>query len=348
MQIIPNLIQPENDELLISYLYRICLLNSEHGSSYEWFFHTSGSDFWLSLCNLAAQIDKDPYELFMDTTLFSNLQITMTDEELIETADDIFNVNKDSSKDMWFLLTPEKNTIYYCRDCAREDLDRKGFKYIHRSHQITAGFCLKHHRKTETAQPTRFLNANNDQFPKRKLPGIHEYETGFTHLFLKYATDITEKRLITSYTDIMSHVEKAFVPSVLLPSGTFYEAMQKEDLLVAPGVKYAVQDSLMNNVFASYIAGKEKGFSLQGYPRFVLALLAYTGTDRMPYKSVDELLPYYKENKQDRWYRLVMNCSKAGYELLSKSEQPLMLVKKFGTEIIRTVSIFAIITGKLV
>lgn len=162
-----------------------------------------------------------------------------------------------------------------------------------------------------------------------------------------YAMDISDKRLITSYTYIMTHIEESFSPSVLLPSGTFYEAMQNEDCLINPKAKFATQDTIINNVFASYMAGKENGFSLQGYPRFILALLAYIGSEQSPYKSVNELLPYYKENRQDRWYKLIMNCSKAGYELLSKNEQPIMLVKKFGTETVDIVSIFKIIKGEL-
>ena len=92
MQIIPTLVEPEKDELLVSYLYRLCMVNDYNKRDYGWFFSTTGYDFGMSLKNLARQINHDPYEMFLDMTLFCDLQLTKTRDEQIELVNDVFDL----------------------------------------------------------------------------------------------------------------------------------------------------------------------------------------------------------------------------------------------------------------
>ena len=347
MQIIPTLVKPEKDELLVSYLYRLCMVNDYNKRDYGWFFSTTGYDFGMSLKNLARQTNRDPYEMFFGMTLFCDLQLTKTRDEQIELVNDVFDLQKRSTEDLRYLLTPYFNQVYYCNDCAREDINEHGFKYIHRAHQITKGLCLKHHRKTHIATPKDFLNYSDAFFKEQTLPEISHYESGFTKLFLTYGLNISEERLIASYGDIMEHIESEFSPTSLVPIAPKLDDYLNEDALIDPSRRFIRQQALLDSTYAAYISGKDKGFSLRQYPRFVLALLAYTGRATSPFNAVEELLPYYKEEQSKRWYRLVMNCAKAGYELVSKKEAPLMLVKSLETGLVKPVSIFAIIDEKL-
>ena len=59
MQIIPNLPVLQDDELLISYLFRIAMENGRNAqlSSIEWFFSFCGNKFGDSIINLAENLN---------------------------------------------------------------------------------------------------------------------------------------------------------------------------------------------------------------------------------------------------------------------------------------------------
>lgn len=337
MQIIPNLPVIQEDELLISYLFRVAVANGRNAqlSSIDWFFSFKGTEFGDSVFNLAENLNIDPISLFRKTTLFNYYQLLMTRKQVKTAINHIFNHSSKNHNNYFYYTAPvHEKEIYFCPDCMIEDTENHGFKYIHRDHQLL-GFCFKHHRPLETLTPQQFFSTPVPR-QKRPLPEAKDYETSFSRRVYSTIRYIQQNDIVINYDDTVAIVDEKFNPNHFFTMENFTSLEQKADKFVS--LNFIEQDKFLGEFFLYFQRVKDKGFSLADYPFVLLAMLAYCVRSPLDIKL---LLKHFE--KDEFWLQLLLKSSASGLEIESTSEGSLLKVKDLRTQISKVVSAYSIL-----
>lgn len=273
MQIIPNIPELQDDELLISYLYRITMANGKTNmpSNLEWFFSFKGNNFGESIENLADNIGMDSIELFEKTSLFSYWQLLMTKKQVENTINSAFCRTYSNNHDHSYLTYGENTgSAYYCPDCLYEDNKQGKPKYIHRSHQL-CGFCFKHHKKLNLVSSNSFFNL---QIPAEKspLPLANNYESKLDRRMYDLFTFIESNNIAINYEEATTIIENNFAPNHFFITQNIIQLEHDIDRYISS--YYLDQNTYLSNFYLFYQENKGKGFSLANYPIILFSLLA--------------------------------------------------------------------------
>lgn len=340
MQIIPNLPALQDDELLISYLFRIAIANGGNAqtSSIEWFFTFSGNKFGDSIINLAENLRIDPIDFFRKTTMFNYFQLMMTRKEIKNAVEHIFGNSYANNNDYYYFTAPVQNKeVYYCPDCMVEDNEEHGFKYIHHDYQLL-GFCFKHHRKLDTVTPQQFFSTPVPQ-EKRPLPTVKEYETGFTRHVYSVIRFIQNNDIVINYEDAAFIIDTKFSSGHLFTLEKFISLERKVDKFVT--MNWIEQDDFLGEFFLYYQHSKQSGFRLSDYPVALVALLA--GAVDSPL-DIKPLLKHYEND--EFWLQLLMKSATVGLDVISEKDGSILEVKNPRKQVTKIVSAYSILDLK--
>lgn len=340
MQIIPNLPVLQDDELLISYLFRIAMENGRNAqlSSIKWFFSFSGNKFGDSIINLAENLNVASIDFFRKTTMFNYFQLMMTRKEVKNAIEHIFGNAHANNNDYYYLTAPVQNKeVYYCPDCMVEDCEEYGFKYIHHDHQLL-GFCFKHHRKLDIVSPQQFFST---PVPKQKspLPTAKEYETSFTRHIYSVIRFIQNNDIVINYEDATSIIDSKFGSGHLFTLEKFINLERKVDRFVT--MNWIEQDDFLGEFFLYYQHSKGNGFRLSDYPIALIALLASSVASPLDIKP---LLKHYEND--EFWLQLLMKSTTVGLEIVSDKDGSILEVKNSRTQVTKIVSAYSILDTK--
>lgn len=151
MSQIPIVVEPYEDELLYSWIFRLAKTNGlsidvfsdaylgTHNAKISSLPYDVRSEF-IELCKSIGQTS-DMGELFLQLSLFGLESMFMVKSIQSRYVNNIFQPKDALNPPVHTLVT----TIKICPDCIREDAQRLGSPYIHRAHQYSGiCFCYKH------------------------------------------------------------------------------------------------------------------------------------------------------------------------------------------------------------
>ena len=155
-EFIPIVLNPYPDELLFSWLTRLANANCiSFLDFYKKFFDNNTISNTISIeskgnflnfhNSLACNVPAD--ELYLQLSTLSVESIAYTKSRQIKLVQDIFQPTKNTSKITSLFI----RHVRFCEDCVKEDVEKYGEFYIHRSHQIS-GVCVCHKHKTSLVQ----------------------------------------------------------------------------------------------------------------------------------------------------------------------------------------------------
>ena len=335
MQIIPVIPAIKDDELLISYFYRLAKANGKYFSNdcYTDYFTNEWHGLGPTLENLAKQMDNtDVIDLFLDHTTFLYEQLFMTRQQHKDIVNDIFNPVQGNGEPSTYLHN-DFRYVNVCRDCLEEDF------YIRRNHQLPSGYCKSHNKKTHEYGTTNVFQSGITFMESQRIPHPENLPTGLDLQMISIAEEVMRDHITLNFEEIMDIVEKNFIPSLFFGSKNGLEIEDYDRVWF--GVPYDTQCVHLSEAF--YMYEKFKGtdtFGLQDYPNLTLGLLAES------VHTVDNLkkaLPITEET----YPILVIDAAKLGYRLVTESVQPLMRIKDVTNGLTRIVSIYSILDGEI-
>lgn len=156
MQGLPITIPPEDDELLSSWIYRTSKANlfgsldqfirtfvrAKASKGYQYLRYDDTEEF---LTFFLAQQSRTPMsEMYLKVTCYSGLAPFMTTGQQIRRLNVSFRRTY-GKPEFTPKVTPYTRELCRCRHCQQEELERKGFWYYHRAHQLPGvRVCHKH------------------------------------------------------------------------------------------------------------------------------------------------------------------------------------------------------------
>ena len=337
MQIIPKLIPIMDDEELTSYLCRLSEANYP-------FYRTNGHDAFSAgitfipksyagimpyLENIADQLDIDFLSLLYNHTMFLPNQIYKTRLELKKTVRSMFSIKENTSRQR--LLS--KQEFYYCPECVREDEVAHGFHYVHMSHQLSPGFCWKHHCETSKDTAEHILHMDISRLdpaviaPPALTPSLIERNT------TAMKQEIMAKRLVIDYEDAVTLIELDYQPMTMFAANTALELENRETDF--PHASALVQASCLSDAYRYLLAAQKNGYSLALYPNLFSALLS----ESLNGKELKDVLPPAEEIYKD----CVLSAAKQSYTILAKKLEPIIKVKHITTGAIKYVSVYSVL-----
>lgn len=340
MQIIPNLPVLQEDELLVSYLFRIAVANGGNAqlSSIDWFFSFNGNKFGKSIINLAENLRVEPIDFFRKTTMFNYYQLLMTRKQIKNAIEHIFGNTYINNHDYFYFTAPvQDKEVFFCPDCMYEDNKEFGFKYIHRNHQLL-GFCFKHHRKLDTLSPQQFfcISAPKEKMP---LPTANAYESTFLRHVYSVISFIQNRDIVINYDDATSIINRNFRANHFFNFEEFTSLERKVDKFVS--FNFIEQDKFLGEFFLYYQRAKDNGFTLADYPSVLFAMLAYS------IESPLDLMPILKHYENDEfWLQLLMKSASVGLEIVNETDGSLLNVKNPRTQVTKIVSAYSVLDLK--
>ncbi len=151
---VPNYVDPHPDELLYSFIHRLAEWNGF--SSVSRFmsgclgWSSSAGDMGLSydarhvfyLLYRQAGIDGDPFGVFLSLSTLPFESLSMTRYSLARYVNNVFQPPGRLNPSTRQLFTD----VLICPECIKEDAERYGRPYLHRSHHLSGvSVCSRHH-----------------------------------------------------------------------------------------------------------------------------------------------------------------------------------------------------------
>lgn len=180
---IPNLLEPHKDELISSYVKRL--------SAYNGF--TKITDFFRAITD-----DEQPYtnkdglglfgplfqnisykhqeHIIQECSLYPYQSLFMTPLEQARTVHVLFNAQVTREQQRKYHISNKIIRITnYCPECKAEDLDKYGYTYLRRSHQLPGvTLCYKHHTQLYKTTPSNLPVPNPKPW---NFPSLDYYKT---------------------------------------------------------------------------------------------------------------------------------------------------------------------------
>ena len=335
MQIIPVIPVIKDDELLVSYFYRLAQANGKYFSDdcYTDYFTNEWHGLGPTLENLAKQMDGiDAIDLFLDHTTFSYEQLFMTRQQHKQIVNDIFNPIPNSDPPSNYLQN-DFRLVKVCKDCLDEDF------YIRRNHQLPSDYCTKHHKKLEEFGTTNVFQAGASLIERQRIPHPTALPSGLDLEMMDIAEGIMRDKIVINFEEAMSIIEKNFEPSVffLTKSGLTIENYDSDWF----GLPYDTQCDHISEAYHMYEEFKGTGtFELQDYPNLTLGLIAET------VHTLDNLKKAITVS-QNIYSDLVIKAARLGYIITTEKVQPLMRIKDVTNGLTRVVSVYSIIDAEI-
>lgn len=156
MQVLPVTIPPEDDELFSSWVYRTSKANlfgnldqfikafvrAKSSNGYQYLRYDDTEEFLTFF--LAQQSYTPMADLYLKTTCYGGLAPFMTSGQQIRRLNVSFRRTY-GKPEFTPKVTPYTRELHRCRCCQQEELERKGFWYYHRAHQLPGvKVCHKH------------------------------------------------------------------------------------------------------------------------------------------------------------------------------------------------------------
>jgi len=328
-----------DDEELTSYLCRLSEANYP-------FYRTNGHDAFSAgitfipesyigimsyLENITDQLGIDSVSLFYDHTMFLPNQIYKTRLELKKAVRSMFSLKENTSKQ--HLLS--KQEFYYCHECAREDEATHGFHYVHMSHQLSPGFCWKHHCETAKDTAEHILHMDINRLDPAAIATPALTPSLIEHNTTAMKQEIMTKRLIIDYEDAVTLIELGYQPMTMFTANTALGLENRETDF--PHASVLVQASCLSDAYRYLLAAQKNGYSLALYPNLFSALLS----ESLNGKELKDFLPPAEEIYRN----CVLSAAKQSYTVLTEKLEPIIKVKHIITGAIKYVSIYSVLDG---
>ena len=335
MQIIPVLIKPKEDELLISYLYRLAFANDfQHvEDAFSTYFQATWSGCGNALINIAEQLGLDPIDFFLDTTTFSYDQLFMTREQHKNSVKCLFTMSENTKNDN-VLMPNYFRRAEICKECALVESDKR---IIHRSLQVPGGYCFEHNRRTFVGQPIELMTGDINAIKDTRIVPASKFPSYYDLASNDIAQGLLRNEIVICYDDAVTLIKHMFTANRLFDAKNF--------LLIADmninffGNNARIQMDYLSDAFY-FLNNPDMHVSLAPYRRLLMGLLAVCVD---VYEGLLELLP----SRDKVWQELEYSVTRQGYIMESTELRPILKVKDALTNISKYVSPYTVLDGEL-
>ena len=208
MQIVPVLPVIEEDELLVSYLYRTSIANKIPFGNYILSFY--GGNKWRGLGpiinNFAEQLSIEPVYLFLDHTTFGYEQIFMSRADHKGIIPGIFDPEYKGGKTK-YQLHNDFDSVLVCRQCLEEK------RYIRRRDQLGINTCEKHYAKLHRYFPDDVFQSEIELMKEKSENKAKGKLSVLDIQILRLLEGIMNEHLILDYEEVIDIIEANYTSS---------------------------------------------------------------------------------------------------------------------------------------